>query len=101
MKSNTYHNSTNQSKEFVKKEVKRFKNQEDAVLSLMRTFKRLTGSDIYRMHISHENAPLTSWRRALSNLTHEDKLHKTKSKKIGLYGKPEHYYELFDLDKLF
>jgi len=100
MKSNTYHNSTNQSKEFVKVEVKKLSKQEEEVMSIMAVHVKLTASTVWIVFGSHR-VPLTSIRRALSNLTNEDKLHKTKSTKIGLYGKPEHYYELFDLDKLF
>ena len=100
MKSNTYHNSTNQSKEFVKTEVKKFNRQEDEVFVIMSRFKKATASDVWN-RFGTGRVPITSIRRALSNLTHEGELHKTKSTKIGLYGKPEHYYELFDLDKLF
>ena len=100
MKSNTYHNTTNQSKEFVKAEVKRFSNQENEIMCIMLEHKKLTASSVWILFGSHR-VPLTSVRRALSNLCYDKHLFKTDNTKIGIYGKPEHYYELFDLDKLF
>ena len=100
MKSNTYHNTTFQDLTFVLGQIDKCKNQEEQVMVFMNKDKKLTASDVWG-YIGHETAPLTSIRRALSNLTHEGKLYKTTTTKIGLYGKPEHYYELFDLDKLF
>ena len=38
--------------------------------------------------------PITSVRRALTNLTNEDKIIKTDVKVVGLYGKKEHLWRL-------
>ena len=101
MKSNTYHNTTNQTELFVEAEVKNFKNQEERVMYFMKSLPKATASEIWTLISLDKEYPITSIRRAMSNLCFDDELHKTKSTKIGLYGKPEHYYELFDLDKLF
>ena len=97
--SNTYHNTTNQSKEFVKVATKKFKNQENEVMYIMKEFKRMTASEVW--NLTAKTSPITSIRRAMSNLKRDSLLFKKKKTKIGLYGDPEHYYELFDLDKLF
>ena len=38
--------------------------------------------------------PITSIRRAMSNLQQEEKLVKTTDTKTGIYGAPEHYYRI-------
>jgi predicted transcriptional regulator len=99
MKSKTYHNTTNQNGTFVKIEINRFKNQENEVMSILIQHKQLTASEVWKWF--SKDVPLTSIRRALSNLAYDKHITKTEDTKIGLYGKPEHYYEVFDLDKLF
>tara|TARA_R100000742_G_C4191928_1_gene23737 strand:- start:194 stop:409 length:216 start_codon:yes stop_codon:yes gene_type:complete len=42
------------------------------------------------------NCPLTSVRRAMTNLTTDGKLFKTNSFVIGDYAKPEHLWELIE-----
>lgn len=41
-----------------------------------------------------ENEPLTSFRRALSNLAKQGKIEKLRLTTIGMYGKPEHYWRM-------
>ncbi len=91
--SKTYHNSTNQNKDFVKSEVKKFKSQEDQVLELMQGLKQATASEVWEF-TEWLKTPLTSIRRALSNLSYEGKLTKSNKTKIGLYGRPEYYYTI-------
>lgn len=93
-KSNTYHNTTNQSKKFVYNAFKKCKNQEEKVMTMINSHKRLTASQVWKLYFDTVKPPLTSLRRALSNLTHEGKLTKEDKTKIGLYGAPEHYYTL-------
>ena len=42
------------------------------------------------------NCPLTSIRRAMTNLTTDGKLIKTNRYVIGIYDKPEHLWEAID-----
>ena len=90
-KSNTYHNTTNQNGKFFWVEVKKCKNQEERVMQLMQRFKRFSASEVWDFF---PNCPITSVRRALSNLTHEGILTKEDKTKIGLYGRAECYYTL-------
>jgi len=90
-----YHNTTNQSKKFVKVESRKCKNQEEQVMVIMRARKQLTASDTWNVFCAvYKDVPLTSIRRALSNLSEDKNLVKKEKTKIGIYGKPEHYYAL-------
>jgi hypothetical protein len=62
--------------------------------------KKLTASEAWKL-FGEDRSPITSIRRAMSNLKRDKHLFKKDKTKIGIYGDPEHYYELFDLDKLF
>jgi len=92
---NIYHNTTNQTDLFVKEATNKCISQEEEVLLIMKTHKELTASQVWDLYnVFDNNSPLTSIRRALSNLTHEGKLTKEDKTKIGLYGRPECYYTL-------
>ena len=95
-KSNTYHNTTNQDKEFVNDAIRSCKNQEEKVIVILSIKRKASASEIWSFFskVYLDNTPLTSIRRALSNLTHEGKLTKEDKTKIGLYGRPECYYTL-------
>jgi len=95
MKSVTYHNSTNQHEDFVKKEILNCKSQEEIVYLLFQNGGRYTASEAYYVYkkLVNDNVPLTSIRRAMSNLKFEGKLEKTEKQHIGMYGKPEYVYK--------
>jgi predicted HTH transcriptional regulator len=70
------------------------KKQEDIILNIFFQRKqKLTASDIYNIY-NNPNTPLTSIRRGITNLKNDGKLVKIDETKIGIYGKPEHYYKL-------
>ena len=95
MKSNTYHNTTNQNETFVNKAIKRCRSQDERIIAIMNLKKKATASEVWKVFKNaFGNPPLTSIRRSLSNLTHEGKLTKEDKTKIGLYGRPECYYTL-------
>jgi hypothetical protein len=66
-------------------------NQEDKILELMTVYKRLSPSDVWKYH---QNYPITSIRRAMTNLSTKGKLVKTDEKKIGIYGRNEFIWQL-------
>jgi hypothetical protein len=95
MKSNTYHNSTNQNDDFVKLAIKSCKSQDDKAIAILNLKGQSTPSEVWKVYNNvYQNIPLTSIRRALSNLCYDGKVCKLYKTKIGLYGKPEHYYTL-------
>ncbi len=96
---NHYHNTTNENEAFVKDAKKKCITQEDEVLEIMQELKQATASEVWKKfgYVRYASTPLTSIRRALSNLCYiEGKLMKSTKKKIGLYGKPECYYTLIE-----
>lgn len=96
-KSESYFNSTNQNEDFVKKQKTKNKTQEQKVYELFKKGGRFTASEIYNLWSVNyaKNIPLTSIRRAMSNLQYDRHITKTKDTKIGIYGAPEHYYTLY------
>lgn len=68
------------------------KGQEEAVLKFFRSRAGhlLTPEDA--LTVLHQNTPLTSVRRAITNLTIKGWLTKTETMKLGRYGKPIHYW---------
>jgi hypothetical protein len=68
------------------------KNQEELILWLFRKHKQLTPSVAHTL--LQTAAPLTSTRRAISNLKSKNMLIKTEIKQDGLYGRPEYIYKL-------
>ena len=59
---------------------------------------KLKGSDLTPSEVlnayHHWNVPLTSVRRAINTLTALGYLEKTKTLRMGMYGKPEHAWRL-------
>lgn len=72
---------------------KKAETQEKKVMSIFKSEKRkMTASDV--LDIYPDPAPLTSIRRAISNLKELGHLEKTEQMKTGIYGSPEHFYQL-------
>ena len=90
--SNTYFNTTDQDIDFVNKRKAKNKTQEVIVYELFKSNTTLTASEVLNMF--PKQVPITSVRRAISNLKHESKLVKTEDTKTGIYGSPEHYYKI-------
>jgi hypothetical protein len=90
--SNTYFNTTNQDIDYVNKRKAKNKTQEFLVYDLFKNHKTLTASEV--LHKFPKQVPITSVRRAMSNLQQEEKLVKTTDTKTGIYGAPEHYYTI-------
>ena len=70
--------------------------QEDRVHVLFQHYGALTPSvalEAYRV-ACHRDTPLTSIRRAISDLTDQGKLEKTDVQAVGTYGKREHVWRL-------
>ena len=92
MESLKYHNTTNQNAEFVLAESRNCKSQEQIIYQIFKEFGRMTASEVLAKF--PKNCPLTSIRRAMSNLKFEGSLTILDETKIGMYGKPEHYYQI-------
>lgn len=95
-----YYNTTNQKQPDLKKEWDKTENQEQSVLRLFKQFNRLTASECWKLYeVPH--TPITSIRRAITDLMLDGELIKTSEKKKGIYGKPEYVYQLKFKETLF
>jgi len=88
-----YHNTTNLNEITVISETIKCQSQEQIILEIYKRSLRLSASQVLDMY-PNQRTPLTSVRRAISNLMYDGKLIKTDDMKEGIYGKPEHIYEL-------
>ena len=101
MKTKHYFNTTNQDADFVSMEIEKCKSQEEIIFDIFSDGKQYSASDVWEKYFeikvhSETPTPITSIRRAITNLTYVGKLVKLNETKIGMYGKPEHYYEVRD-----
>ena len=92
--SNSYYNTNNLTGFDLKEANRKASTQEDRILHF---FERNRGNryspeeiQTYCQMVTH---PLTSVRRAITNLTSDGYLRKTKNMKPGVYGKPVHTWE--------
>jgi len=91
----TYHNTTDVAGDTLTHYRRSAQTQNDTILSLFQIHRRLSPSQVSD-HTDH-HWPLTSIRRAISDLTKEGRLQKTEVKVRGRYGKPEHVWQLIEL----
>ena len=96
METQNYFNTTNQDTVFVEKAKTKNKTQEEIVFEIFKRFKKLSASEVLDLYPG--NIPLTSIRRAISNLKFSGKLVITEDTQIGLYGKPEKKYQVAKIE---
>jgi len=90
----SYYNTTNIDGAELADSRGKARKQDDIVLECFGKFPNgATPSDIHSFAFAHA-APITSIRRAISNLTDAGLLVKTQYKRLGPYGKPEYIWKL-------
>jgi len=89
----SYYNTTKIKGDALKTSQKKAESQESLVYNLFLDYKKpLSPSMIlYKLGL---NCPITSIRRAVTNLTLDNKIIKTSATTRGLYGKPEHLWKV-------
>ncbi len=96
--SNNYFNTTDQDLHYVSKRKAKNRTQEGIVHDLFKSMVTLTASEVLTaskaLNLFSKQVPITSIRRAMSNLQQEEKIIKTTDTKTGIYGAPEHYYRI-------
>ncbi len=91
---NNYFNTNNETGERLKKSESKAEKQSEAILKIFHRCKRLTASECWKIYDFNRKTPITSVRRAITNLCADNQLEKTDEMKLGLYGKNEHVYKL-------
>ena len=93
-----YYNTNNESGDTLLSSINSTAKQEDVVLSIFTAFPRTNFSpdDIQAWLVdnSEKTYPITSIRRAMTNLTNQKKLNKTNTMKTGVWGKSTHTWKL-------
>jgi hypothetical protein len=91
-----YHNTTNEIGVTLNDYSIKAENQNDAVLELFQKHAKLSPSmalSKYRLGTG-KNPPLTSIRRAITDLTKAGKLEMTSEKMKGSYGRDEYFWKI-------
>ena len=90
-----YYNTTHETSDKLKRLVNQASSQQRAVLAIFKHRGMLSASlchSIY-MRAADRYTPLTSIRRAITDLTKAGKLEKTSEKVEGYYGRDEYIYK--------
>ena len=88
----SFHNTTNEKPHVVDLYETKARSQDEEVLALM---KRLSGpASPSEVHAYFPLYPITSIRRAMTNLTSDGKLEKLDRKIKGPYGRPEYLWRV-------
>ena len=90
----SFYNTIQLDGEVLKEAIRNGERQQDIILDIFRKYpeKHITPSEIY-MTLG-KLWPITSIRRAITNLTNEGHLIKTDHQRIGLYEKPNYCWTL-------
>lgn len=93
-----HYNTTNESGQTLIDFESKAKTQDDEVLKFIKSKSIASPSFVWRS-LYKERTPLTSVRRAMSNLTKKGLLIKTDIKQIGPYGRPEYCWKFYKSQK--
>lgn len=98
----TYYNTNNLKDKRLISALVKAKAQEDKVKIIFNVYSKMTASEVWEFW-DKTKTPITSIRRAISNLAHPDSgfLIITDEQKKGLFNSPEHYYKLNNEPTLF
>jgi len=91
---NSYFNTNKETGATLAASKKKAKSQEDIILAYARKNPGWIFSPSMVQNVVLSNAPLTSIRRAITNLTKRGKLEKTNMQVMGIYGKKEYCWTL-------
>ena len=95
-----YYNTTNETGISLKTNFEKADNQTRLTLSVFQTYPNdnLSANDVWSFLIDNESineqTPLTSIRRAITDLTNQDRLVKTDKKVLGLAGRKTYTWKL-------
>ena len=96
----SFYNTNNENNSEKKKSEIKARSQEEIIFQMFKNQGKLSASDAWSQFDNKERTPITSIRRAITNLCKDNLLEKTKDTKIGLFGKKEHWRRLIDCYKI-
>ena len=89
----TFYNTINEQPSELTESIAKAKTQEEKIIKCFIQYERPLSPSMV-LSILNINCPITSIRRAMTNLSNEGKLEKTKDYVMGNYGKKEHLWRL-------
>ena len=92
----TYYNTNNENGSELLKSIQKGLTQEHTIIDIFKNANNqgYSASQIHKI-FGNDNVPLTSIRRAMSNLCYEENfLEMTDKMVMGIYGKKEHIYKI-------
>jgi len=90
---NSYYNTNNESGATLKDSIKKASSQEERIARFYSPIKTLFTAEEAHQSLFKGDVPLTSVRRAITNLTKQGSFVKTTTMKVGKYGKLIHTYK--------
>ena len=87
-----YYNTNKETGNTLKNSISKSNTQEDIVLDIFNKHKKLSASQVWKIY-NNQLTPITSIRRAITNLCSRGTLIKTNETALGVYGKKEHLYK--------
>jgi len=94
MQGYSHHNTTHETGKTLTSYEGKAKSQETRILNYMKTFPRDVSPTFVQEVILGGKVPITSARRALTNLTNHGDLVKSTTQVKGRYGRMEHLWKL-------
>ena len=88
----SFYNTTNATNPDLAEYRQKAENQNDVIMHLFESGLNYTPSEVNRLALP--NAPITSVRRAITNLTDDGRLFKTVHKRNGIYGRQEYVWQI-------
>jgi len=92
----TYYNTNNENGSELLKSIQKGLTQEHTIIDIFKNANNqgYSASQIHKI-FGNDNVPLTSIRRAMSNLCYEENFLEITDKMVmGIYGKKEHIYKI-------
>ena len=89
----TFYNTIKEQPSKLAESIAKAKTQEEKIIKCFKQYERPLSPSMV-LSILNINSPITSIRRAMTNLSNEGKLEKTKDYVMGNYGKKEHLWRL-------
>lgn len=92
----SFYNTIHESGEKLRESIRKAQTQEDKILAFFKSFpeKSFTPFDIQYVGVFDNSVPLTSIRRAMTNLEKKNFLEKTQEQREGGFGKANYCWRL-------
>ena len=83
----SYHNTNGEASPVLERSERKASRQEDVILQLFKRGGEYTPDEVWQKLYAGTMVPITSVRRAITNLTNLGQLEKTDKQRVGMYGK--------------